>query len=86
MVGLTKSAALEYAARGIRINSVGRGFIETPILGAEPAVLEHLSGLHPVKRLGRPEEVGDLVAYLASARARPVTSAYYPVDGRYLTQ
>ena len=86
VVGLTKSAALEYAERGIRINAVGPGFIETPILGEDPEALRQLAALHPVKRLGRPEEVGDLVAYLASARASLVTGAYYPVDGGYLAQ
>ena len=86
VVGLTKTAALEYAERGIRINAVGPGFVETPILGADPGVLEHLATLHPIQRLGRPDEVGDLVAYLASARASLVTGAYYPVDGGYLAQ
>lgn len=86
VVGLTKSAALEYAERGIRINAVGPGFIETPILGEDPEALGQLAALHPVKRLGRPEEVGDLVAYLASARASLVTGAYYPIDGGYLAQ
>jgi|LSQX01.3.fsa_nt_gb NAD(P)-dependent dehydrogenase (short-subunit alcohol dehydrogenase family) len=86
VVGLTRTAALEYAARGIRINAVGPGFVQTPILGADPGVLEHLAGLHPVQRLGQPAEVADLVAYLCSARAGFVTGAYYPVDGGYLAQ
>ncbi|WP_132998653.1 SDR family NAD(P)-dependent oxidoreductase [Luteimonas arsenica] len=86
VVGLTKTAALEYAERGIRINAVGPGFVETPILGADPEVLEHLATLHPIQRLGQPGEVGDLVAYLASARASLVTGAYYPADGGYLAQ
>ncbi|MBB1473205.1 SDR family oxidoreductase [Luteimonas sp. MC1782] len=86
VVGLTKTAALEYATRGIRINAVGPGFVETPIIGEDPKVLAHLASLHPVQRLGQPAEVGDLVAYLASARASLVTGAYYPVDGGYLAQ
>lgn len=86
VVGLTKSAALEYAERGIRINAVGPGFVETPILGDDPAALQYLAGVHPVKRLGQPEEIGDLVAWLASARASLVTGAYYPADGGYLAQ
>lgn len=86
VVGLTRTAALEYAERGIRINAVGPGFVETPILGEDPATLAHLATLHPVQRLGQPEEIGDLVAYLASARASLVTGAYYPADGGYLAQ
>ena len=86
VVGLTKTAALEYAARGIRINAVGPGFIQTPILGEDPEALAQLAALHPIGRLGQPEEVGDLVAWLASARASLVTGAYYPVDGGYLAQ
>ena len=86
VVGLTKTAALEYATRGIRINAVGPGFIETPILGDDPEALAQLAALHPVGRLGQPQEVGDLVAWLASARASLVTGAYYPVDGGYLAQ
>lgn len=86
VVGLTKSAALEYAEHGIRINAVGPGFVETPILGDDPAALQYLAGVHPVKRLGQPEEIGDLVAWLASARASLVTGAYYPADGGYLAQ
>lgn len=86
VVGLTKSAALEYATRGIRINAVGPGFVETPIIGDDPDALKHLASLHPVQRLGQPEEIGDLVAYLASARSSLVTGAYYPADGGYLAQ
>ena len=86
VVGLTKTAALEYAARGIRINAVGPGFIQTPILGEDPEALAQLAALHPIGRLGQPEEVGDLVAWLASARASLVNGAYYPVDGGYLAQ
>lgn len=86
VVGLTRTAALEYAGRGIRINAVGPGFVETPIIGEDPDVRKHLASLHPVQRLGRPEEVADLVAYLSSARASLVTGAYYPVDGGYLAQ
>ena len=86
VVGLTKTAALEYATQGIRINAVGPGFVETPIIGEDPETLRHLASLHPVQRLGQPPEIGDLVAWLASARASLVTGAYYPADGGYLAQ
>ena len=87
VVGLTQAAALEYAARGIRINAVGPGYIDTPLLEDLPdAARNALIGLHPIGRLGRAEEVAELVLWLSSDRASFVTGAYYPVDGGYLAQ
>lgn len=87
VVGLTKTAALEYATQGIRVNSVGPGFIHTPLLGAlPPEALEPIAQLHAVKRLGEPEEVAALVTFLASDEASFVTGNYYAVDGGYLAQ
>ncbi|GAB3577178.1 SDR family NAD(P)-dependent oxidoreductase [Hymenobacter daeguensis] len=88
VVGLTQTAALEYAPKGIRINVVGPGFIETPLvlksLSAEQR--QHLVGLHPIGRLGRAEEIAELVAWLSSDKASFVTGSYYPIDGGYLAQ
>ena len=89
VVGLTKTAALEYAAQGIRVNSIGPGFIQTPmikVIEENPEILNALVALHPIGRLGTSEEVAELVIWLSSDRASFVTGAYYPVDGGYLAR
>lgn len=83
MLGLTKNAALEYATQNIRVNAIGPAFIRTPLIaGMEDAVLP----LHPIGRLGLPEEVADLVLFLSSSRSAFITGAYYPIDGGYLAR
>jgi NAD(P)-dependent dehydrogenase (short-subunit alcohol dehydrogenase family) len=87
VVGLTKAAALEYADKGIRVNAVGPGYIDTPLLKALPdEAYDGLVGLHPIGRLGKSEEVAELVIWLSSNKASFVTGAYYPIDGGYLAQ
>lgn len=87
VVGLTQTAALEYAPQNIRINAVGPAFIDTPLLSQmDAAQKQALVGLHPIGRLGRPEEVAELVLWLSSDKASFVTGSYYPVDGGYLAQ
>ena len=89
VVGLTQAAALEYSAQGVRINAVGPGFIHTPMISAledNQAVNDMLVAAHPIGRLGRAEEVAELVLWLSSDKASFVTGAYYPVDGGYLAR
>ena len=87
VVGLTKAAALEYADKNIRINSVGPGYINTPLLStADEANMKALVGLHPIGRLGEAKEVAEVVFFLASSGSSFVTGSYYTVDGGYLSQ
>lgn len=89
LVGLTRAAALEYSSQGIRINAVGPAFIQTPMISSansDPALHDLLVSLHPIGRLGQPEEVAELVLWLCSDRASFITGAYYPVDGGYLAR
>ena len=89
VLGLTQAAALEYSAKGVRINAVGPGFIHTPMIsGMEQDAVANaaLVAAHPIGRLGRAEEVAELVAWLSSDRASFITGSYYPVDGGYLAR
>ncbi len=87
VVGLTKAAALDHAAQKIRINAVGPGYVNTPLLtGMEDDARKALLGLHPIGRLGESEEIAELVLWLASDKASFVTGSYYAADGGYLAQ
>lgn len=89
VLGLTKAAAQEYGVQGVRINAVGPAFIHTPMierLESDPATLAGLIAMHPIGRLGRPEEVAALVTWLSSPAASFATGTYYPIDGGYLAR
>ena len=88
VVGLTKAAALEYAEQKIRINSVGPGYIKTPLLVKHLSddQMEGLIAQHPIGRLGESSEIAELVAWLVSDKASFVTATYYAADGGLLAQ
>lgn len=89
ILGLTRTAALEYSKAGVRVNAVGPAFILTPMIQgitADPNVEKMLVAAHPIGRLGQPEEVAELVIWLSSDKASFVSGGYYPVDGGYLAQ
>lgn len=84
VIGMTKSAALEYASEGIRINAICPGVIKTPLLVptlSNPAVANALTSLHPIGRLGEVEEVAEAVLWLASEAAGNVVGTALTVDG-----
>lgn len=89
VIGLTKNVALEYGCRGIRANAVGPGFVDTHLthdLMEDKAKYDFLVEKHPMGRLGKVEEIVDLVFWLSSDRASFCNGAYYPVDGGYLAK
>jgi len=90
VIGFTKSAALEYATRGIRVNDICPGMIQTPMSdkmiaeGQGPELDKMLQTFVPMKRLGRPEEIADAVLWLCSDKASYVTGQSISVDGGYV--
>lgn len=89
VVGLSKQIANEYAAAGIACTAVVPGFVDTPLLakgGIEGDVKDMIVGLHPIGRLGTPDEIGEVVAWLITDAPQFLTGAYLPVDGGFLTR
>lgn len=92
--GLTKNAALEYGKAGIRVNSICPGGVDTRMLdslaeqstGGAQTTREMMDPLHPIGRIGTPEEVAELIVWLCSPRAGFVTGANIPIDGGYVAQ
>lgn len=84
-VGLTKTAALDYGAQGIRVNAIAAGLIDTPLIaeGRSPEIMAARIAAHPIGRIGRAEEIADAVVWLCSDRSSFVTGAAIPVDGGY---
>lgn len=90
VAGMTKTAALEYAQSGIRINAVCPGVIRTPmidrLLGDAPDAEEQFIAMEPVGRMGTPEEIAVAVVWLCSDAASFVTGHPMPVDGGFVAQ
>jgi NAD(P)-dependent dehydrogenase (short-subunit alcohol dehydrogenase family) len=87
VIGLTRSAALEYAPRGIRINAVCPGIIDTPMVASmlvsQPEAMKELMKEQPIGRLGRPEEIAAAVLWLCSPGSSFVIGHALAVDGGY---
>lgn len=87
VIGLSKSAALDYASKNIRINLIAPGAIDTAIFNdwqKDDEAKKAFIALHPLGRVGQPEEIGAAVAWLASDAAGYITGAVLPVDGGYI--
>jgi NAD(P)-dependent dehydrogenase (short-subunit alcohol dehydrogenase family) len=87
VAGLTKNAAQTYSSRGVRVTAIGPGYIETPMLhnNATDEMIKVAAAMHPIGRLGKPEEIAALALFLCSDDASFITGGIYPVDGGYLT-
>ncbi|MGI2904277.1 SDR family NAD(P)-dependent oxidoreductase [Tolypothrix sp. VBCCA 56010] len=84
IIGLTRAAALEYADKGVRINAIGPGYVDTPNMHKVPEeARSQMAASHPMGRLARTEEVADVVAFLLSNKASFVTGSFYLMDGGY---
>ncbi|CAI2010802.1 3-oxoacyl-[acyl-carrier-protein] reductase FabG [Serratia fonticola] len=87
IIGLTRAAALEFADRGIRINAVGPGYVDTPSMARLPALVrEKMAASHPMGRMATREEVAKTVVFLLSTDSSFTTGAFYSIDGGYTAQ
>lgn len=86
VVGLTRQYAITYAKRGVRVNAIAPGYVQTPMTAlatSDEGTRRFLESLHPMGRLGQPEEIAAAAAFLASDDASFITGVTLPVDGGY---
>jgi NAD(P)-dependent dehydrogenase (short-subunit alcohol dehydrogenase family) len=84
--GLTKQFAINFGGHGVRVNAIAPGYIETPMTAefrADPDAEAYLRSLHPLGRLGQPQEIATVASFLASDEASFVNGVVMPVDGGY---
>jgi NAD(P)-dependent dehydrogenase (short-subunit alcohol dehydrogenase family) len=90
ILGLTRTAAVDYATQGIRVNAIAPGGVDTPLIRATtcatPEGRAAIEGLHPMQRLAQPSEMAGTAVYLCSPAASFVTGAVFPVDGGWTAQ
>jgi len=87
VIGLTKTAAVDYAKENIRVNAIGPGYVYTNLVNEEAMGKEGITDLeskHPMGRLGKPKEIAEMCLFLASDKSSFCTGEYYPVNGGYL--
>jgi NAD(P)-dependent dehydrogenase (short-subunit alcohol dehydrogenase family) len=90
IIGLTRTAAVDYATQGVRVNAIAPGGVDTPLIRSTTCATDEgkalIEGLHPVKRLAQPSEMAGTALYLCSPAASFVTGAVIPVDGGWTAQ
>jgi NAD(P)-dependent dehydrogenase (short-subunit alcohol dehydrogenase family) len=86
VVGLTRQFAIQYGSYGVRVNAISPGYIDTPMtagINEREGARQYLESLHPLGRLGKPEEIAAAAAFLVSDDASFITGIALPVDGGY---
>ena len=82
--GATKAAALDYAAKGIRVNAVAPGYVDTPMIaGRKPSTHDRIVAMHPIGRIAQPHEIAEMILFLLSPRAAFITGTVHQADGGY---
>lgn len=87
IIGLTQTAALEFACEGIRINAVAPGYVQTPRMSEFPEnIVRSFANSHPMKRMAKMQEIADFILFLLSDNSAFCTGGVYPIDGGYLAE